>query len=130
MPLKNKSPDTLNPNPEPGCFTVLEAGRCLIVTQADGTTEGFPLTWLYRWQWRQQSAEELLTLTLTEHEVTVHGKNLEAMTESLSKSIGLHLSVKNDRYQSVHPSNEVLITRITIKPTAKSQSMPTHSDQG
>ena len=129
MPLKNKFPDVINPSPEPGCCTVIENGRCLSLTQANGATEGFPLTWLYRWQWQKQTTDELLILTLTEHEVMIYGKNLELITEPLSKSTGLHLRVKEDRYQSLLQSDANLITHITIKPNAKSQSIPAQSDQ-
>lgn len=129
MPLKSKFPDAVNPSLEPGCCTVIENGRCLILTQKNGATEGFPLTWLYRWQWKKQTTDELLILTLTEHEVMIHGKNLELITELLSKSTGLHLKVKEDRYQSLLQSDVNLITHITIKPNAKPQSIPTQSDQ-
>ncbi len=129
MPLKGKFPDAVNPNPDPGCCTVIENGRCLILTLANGATEGFPLTWLYRWQWKKQTTDELLILTLTEHEVMIHGKNLELITEPLSKSTGLHLRVKEDRYQSLLQPDAKLITHITIKPTTKAQSIPAQSDQ-
>jgi len=129
MPLKSKFPDVINPSPEPSCCTVIENGRCLILTQANGATEGFPLTWLYRWQWKKQTTDELLILTLTEHEVMINGKNLELITEPLSKSTGLHLRVKEDRYQSLLQPDANLITHITIKPNAKAQSIPRQSDR-
>ena len=129
MPLKSKYPDTVSPSPEPGCCTVIENGHSLILTQANGATEGFPLTWLYRWQWKKQTTDELLILTLTEHEVMIHGKNLELITEPLSKSTGLHLRVKEDLYQSLLQPDANPITQITIKPNAKSQSIPAQSDQ-
>ena len=129
MPLKSKFPDGSLPSPEPGCCTGIENGRCLILTQANGATEGFPLTWLYRWQWQKQTTDELLILTLTEHEVTIQGKNLEPITEPLSKSTGLHLRVKEDRYQSLLQPHATLITHITIRPNTKAQSIPTLSEQ-
>lgn len=129
MSLKSKFPDAGLPSPEPYCCTGIENGRCLILTQANGATEGFPLTWLYRWQWKKQTTDELLILTLTEHEVTIQGKNLELITEPLSKSTGLHLRVKEDRYQSLLQPHATLITHITIRPNTKAQSIPTHYDQ-
>lgn len=129
MPLKSKFPDAENLNPEPSCCTVIENGRCLILTQASGASEGFPLTWLYRWQWKKQTTDELLILTLTEHEVMIHGTNLELITESLSKGNGLHLRVKDERYQSLLQSNAILIAYITIKPNTKAQTIPPTSDQ-
>lgn len=128
MSLKSKFPDASRPSPEPGCCTVIENGRCLILTQANGATEGFPLTWLYRWQWKKQTTDELLILTLTEHEVTIQGKNLELITEPLSKSTGLHLRVKEDRYQSLLQPDANLITDIEIKPNTKAHSIPATSD--
>jgi hypothetical protein len=128
MPLKSKFPDAGYPTPEPGCCTVIENGRCLILTQTNGATVGFPLTWLYRWEWKKQTPDELLILTLTEHEVMIHGKNLELISEPLSKSTGLHLRVKEDRYQSLLQPDAILITRITIGPNEEAQSTPTTSD--
>ena len=86
----------------------------------------FALIPLFVWK---QTTDELLILTLTEHEVMIHGKNLELITEPLSKSTGLHLRVKEDRYQSLLQPDANLITQITIKPNAKSQSIPAQSDQ-
>ena len=129
MPLKTKFAEAINPSLEPSCCTVIENGRSLILTQANGATEGFPLTWLYRWQWKKQTTDELLILTLTEHEVMIHGKNLELITESLSKSTGLHLRAKEDRYQSLVQPDANLITHIVIKPNTKAQSIPANSDQ-
>ncbi len=129
MPLKSKVPDTVSQTSGPGCCTVIENGRCLILTPTNGATEGFPLTWLYRWQWKKQTTDEVLILTLTEHEVTIHGKNLEPITDSLSKSTGLHFKVIADRYQSLLPSDSILITHIIINPHAKDPSIPAHADQ-
>lgn len=129
MPLKTKFPDASYPSPEPGCCTVIENGRCIILTLANGATEGFPLTWLYRWQWKKQTTDELMILTLTEHEVTIHGKNLELITEPLSKSTALHLRVKDERYQSLLQPHAPLITHITIRPNTNAQSIPTLSEQ-
>ena len=54
-------------SPDPGCCQSDDRHRTLVLTQLDGSTEGFPLTWLYRWQWRKELGHEVLTLTLTEH---------------------------------------------------------------
>ncbi len=129
MPLKSKFPDAVNPSPEPGCCTVIENGRCLILTQQNGATEGFPLTWLYRWQWKKQTTDELLILTLTEHEVMIHGKDLERIIEFLSKGTGLHLKVKDDRYQGLLRPNETHITHITVQPQEKAHPSPHQQDQ-
>ena len=129
MPLKSKFPNTVIPSPEPGCCTVIENGRCLILTQQNGATEGFPLTWLYRWQWKKQTTDELLILTLTEHEVMIHGKNLERIIEFLSTGTGLHLTVKDDRYQGLLRPNETHITHITVQPHEKARPSPHQQDQ-
>jgi len=103
MPLKPKLLDAADanlprflPSSEPGCCTSEDDHRCLILTQLDGTIEGFPLTWLYRWQWRSSATHELLILTLTEHEVTIHGKHLDKVAKLLSDGKGLHLQIKDD----------------------------------
>jgi hypothetical protein len=112
----------LSPTPEPGCCTSEDHHRCLILTQLNGAAEGFPLTWLYRWQWKQSATHELLILTLTEHEVTIHGKHLDGVAELLSNGKGLHLRIKDTRYQSLMRPTEILITAITIQPISKNQS--------
>ena len=122
MPLKSKFPEEWPSNPEADCFTTAESSRSLVFTQADGATEGFPLTWLYRWQWKKHTAHEVLILTLTEHEVAIHGKKLTGIIEPLIKGIGLHLTVKEERYQGLLMPYETLITQIEIQPHEKTQS--------
>ena len=119
-----------SPTPEPGCCTSEDNHRCLILTQLNGAAEGFPLTWLYRWQWKQSATQELLILTLTEHEVTIHGKHLENVAELLSNGKGLHLRIKDSRYQSLMRPTEILITTITTQLISKhepSQKTEPHS---
>ncbi len=128
MTLKPKSPDTAEANlprfltsSEPGCCTSEDNHRCLILTQLNGAAEGFPLTWLYRWQWRSSATHELLILTLTEHEVTIHGKHLDKVAKLLSDGKGLHLQIKDARYQSLMRPHEILITTITVQPNSKKE---------
>ena len=106
-------------SPEPGCFRYDDRHRSLILTQLDGTTEGYPLTWLYRWRWHKGPAHEVLALTLTEHEVTIRGKNLEYILEHLQSNHGLHLRVKDDRYLSLEGKGSVQISAIMIEPNAQ-----------
>jgi hypothetical protein len=41
------------------------AGHGLSLDCHEGhTTEGFPLTWIYRWQWRKDASQEEIVLTL------------------------------------------------------------------
>jgi len=104
---------------DPGCCHSDDRHRSLVLTQLDGTTEGFPLTWLYRWRWCQCPTHEILTLTLTEHEVTIHGKNLDDILEHLRNNHGLHLRVKDDRYLSLQGKHAAQISTITIQPNAR-----------
>lgn len=131
MTLKPKSPDEpvprfpsreLSPLPEAGCLSTDDHHRSLLLTQPDGSTQGFPLTWLYRWQWREHATTETLTLMLTEHVITVHGKHLARIIEPLSKGTGIHLREKDARYQSQLRPNETLISDITVLPHATEQS--------
>ena len=126
MALKPKLLDTAEanlprflPSSEPGCCTSEDNHRSLILTQLNGYQEGFPLTWLYRWRWKQSATHEQLTITLTEHEVTIHGKHLDNVAELLSNGKGLHLRIKDTRYQSLMRPTEILITTITIQPISK-----------
>jgi hypothetical protein len=127
MSLKPKLPDPAEvqlprflPDAEPGCCTSEDNHRCLILTQLDGTVEGFPLTWLYRWQWQPTALSERLIVSLTDHEVTVRGKHLDRVAELLGNGKGLRLQIKDTRYQSLLRPTEILITTITIQPNAKS----------
>ena len=137
LTLKPKSPGASGANarhelsslPEYDCCVPNEHQRSLILTQADGATGGFPLTWLYRWQWKKPATHELLTITLTEHEVTIHGKNLERIIEFLGKGTGLHLKVKDDRYQGLLRPNETHITHITVQPHEKAHPSAHQQDQ-
>jgi hypothetical protein len=101
---------------DPGCCQADDRHRSLVLTQLDGTTEGFPLTWLYRWQWRKESNCEVLTLTLTEHQVTIHGKHLDRITEHLRNNHGLHLQIKDERYFGMIGRDPIRISTITIQP--------------
>ena len=100
---------------DPGCCQSDDRHRTLILTQLDGTTDGFPLTWLYRWQWRKEPSHEVLTLTLTEHQVILHGKHLDRIIEHLRNNHGLHLQIKDDRYFSMTGKDPIRISTITIQ---------------
>lgn len=112
-------PRTLSARPEPGCFTGSESHRSLVLTPWDGGTDAFPLTWLYRWNWKILPTHELLKITLTEHEVTISGLNLGLAVEYLTTGKGFHLQVKDDRYQSLLGPHALRITSITIQPHAR-----------
>lgn len=129
MPPRSKFPDSLGRSPESVCYTVLEHARSLILTQADGATEGFPLTWLYRWQWKKETTDELLILTLSEHEAIIRGKNLEILLEALGRNTGLHLRAREERYQSLLLPHETLISCITVRPIATAPTQPMPADQ-
>lgn len=128
MSLKPTLPDSVDvplprlpPDDEPDCCTSADSHRCLILTRQDGGVEGFPLTWLYRWQWHPSAPQERLNISLTEHEVTVCGKHLDRVAELLSNGKGLQLQIRDARYQSLLRPSEILITSITIQPHAKSE---------
>ena len=104
---------------DPGCCDSSDRHRSLVLTQLDGTTEGFPLTWLYRWRWRKLPDREVLTLTLTEHEVTIDGEHLDRILEHLQDNHGLHLKIRDDRYFTLRGKNELRISTIKIQPNAK-----------
>jgi hypothetical protein len=114
---------------EADCCTNDEHHRCLILTQADGASEGFPLTWLYHWEWMTRGTHEQLVITLTDHEATIRGKNLSRIIEALSKGTGLHLRVRDERYQSLVRTNALLITHITVQPHTRHSASSPHETQ-
>ena len=134
--LKPKSPRTIRDDAagpaferELECYTTDDHHRCIILTQADGATEGFPLTWLYHWEWISQGTYEQLVITLTDHEATIRGKNLSRIIEALSKGTGLHLRVRDERYQSLVRTNALLITHITVQPHTRHSASSPHETQ-
>ena len=108
-----------SPSLDLGCCQSDDRHRTLVLTQLDGTTEGFPLTWLYRWQWRKELGHEVLTLTLTEHKVTIHGRHLDRIMEHLSNNHGLHLQIKDERYFNLVKRDVIRISAITVQPNAQ-----------
>lgn len=101
------------------CYTEIEHGKSILLTQTNGAIDGFPLTWLYRWQWSEQTTGEQIVITLTEHEILIQGKNLEPITALLTKGTGLHLRMIDERYQTMLSPNATLITKLTVKSLAK-----------
>lgn len=120
MPLKMKS--VSGSVAESGlvrCYTEIEHSKSILLTEANGAIDGFPLTWLYRWQWNEQTTGEQIVITLTEHEILIQGKNLEPITALLTKGTGLHLRMIDERYQTMLSPNATLITQLTVKPLTK-----------
>lgn len=96
----------------------------LIFTQADASTIGFPLSWLYRFDYRNDSRGEVLTLHLTEHLVTVVGQMLGMAVGQLQQGEGFHLSEVPERYKGLLRNEDAHIASITIEPVIK----PTHGN--
>lgn len=91
----------------------------LIFTQADASTIGFPLSWLYRFDYRKDSRGEVLTLHLTEHLVTVVGRMLGMAVGQIQQGEGFHLSEMPERYQGLQRKEGAHIASITIEPVTK-----------
>ena len=90
----------------------------LVFTLADGTTTGFPLSWLYCFDYRKDEAGERFLLHLTDHRVTVQGKGLMTLEDHLKNGEGFHLSELPDRYLSIRRSDKANIDHIAIEPMA------------
>ena len=124
-PADGKSTSTTSSTSrEPGCCDYNDRHHCLTLTQLDGTTEGFPLTWIYRWQWRKDASQEEVILTLTEHQITVRGRNLTPILDHLSANIGFHLRIKADRYLKLQGPRVTLIYEITTQNLTRNQAPP------
>lgn len=91
----------------------------LIFTQADASTIGFSLSWLYRFEYRKVGRDEKLTLQLTEHLVTVTGRMMGIAVWQLQQGEGFHLSEVADRYQGLQRKEDAHIASITIEPLLK-----------
>jgi hypothetical protein len=105
---------------EPECCQVNDRHRTLVLTQLDGSVVSFPLTWIYRWQRPRDATHEVLTVALTEHQVTVHGHHLDRVSDQLCNLRGLHLYAKDNRYLSVTSKDSIRISAITITPHPRS----------
>jgi hypothetical protein len=92
----------------------------LVLTQLDGSVVSFPLTWIYRWQRPRDATHEVLTVALTEHQLTVHGHHLDRVSDQLCNLRGLHLYAKDNRYLSVTSKDSIRISAITITPHPRS----------
>lgn len=88
-------------------------------TQADGTTVGFPLSWLYQFDYRRNERGETFVLHLTEHVVTVTGRTLSVLEDQLKKGEGFHVSEPAERYASIQLNEQAHIASITIEPLVK-----------
>lgn len=120
MPLKMKSVSgSVAESERVRCCTEIEHSKSILLTEANGAIDGFPLTWLYRWQWNEETTGEQIVITLTEHEILIQGKNLEPITALLSKGTGLHLRMMDERYQTMLSPQATLITKLTVKPLTK-----------
>ncbi|MDI1336455.1 MAG: hypothetical protein PSU94_09780 [Lacunisphaera sp.] len=91
----------------------------LIFTQADASTMGFSLSWLYRFEYRKDGRGEKLTLQLTEHLVTVTGRMMGNAVWQLQQGEGFHLSEGPERYEGLHRNEDAHIASITIEPMTK-----------
>ena len=117
MDLKPRRPGEANAQPARLERPQFEECRGhLVFTLADGATAGFPLSWLYRFDYRKDQAGERFSLHLTEHRVTVQGKGLAILEERLKDGAGFHLSELPDRYLSIKRSDKAHIDHITIEP--------------
>ncbi len=96
-----------------------ECRGLLMFTQADGTTVGFPLSWLYQFDYRKDERGETFVLHLTEHVVTVTGRTLGVLEDQLKKGEGFHVSEPAERYASIQRNEQAQIASITIEPLVK-----------
>lgn len=91
----------------------------LIFTQTDNRTTGFPIAWLYRFDYLKTDRGEQLTLHLTEHLVTVAGRTLDMLGHQLKQGEGFHVSELLERYQGLQRHERAHIASITIEPVIK-----------
>ncbi len=91
----------------------------LIFTLADNHTIGFPIAWLYRFDYRKDDFKQQLTLHLTEHLVTVVGRTMDVLGHQLTQGEGFHVSEMSERYLGIQRNERAHIASITIEPVVK-----------
>lgn len=118
MALKHLSDRPPPPLPGPECYEPLRGA--IVLVKANGTTTGFPLTWLYQWHLKPASvSSDTLTLFLTDHQVTVEGQCLAPLGELLEQNAGFRLTERTERYRSLKEIKEIYISNIFIRPNQK-----------
>ena len=93
-----------------------DSRHLLLFTQADGTTTGFPITWLYQVRRETRAGQDRLTIFLTEHRVTLEGRMMDRLLDQLRIGEGFHASERPERYASIQRSEDAYISKITIEP--------------
>ena len=96
-----------------------ECRSLLAFTRADGRTTGFPLSWLYRFDYRKDEGDEQFTLLLTEHRVTITGLGLGALEDQLKKGEGFHVMELPERYTGIQRNEKAHVTSIAIEAVTK-----------
>ena len=119
MDLSPKSGHESKPKTQLGHDQYQASRNMLIFTQADASTIGFPLSWLYRFEYRKDGRGDKLTLQLTEHLVTVTGRMMSIVLWQLQQGEGFHLSEVPERYQGLQRNADAHIASITIEPVTK-----------
>lgn len=95
--------------------SALSAARAFFAfTVAEGKTIGFPLSWLYRYEYAEDGDLETLLLYFGEHRVAVRGCPLRELQDHLHNGEGFHLRVTADRYQAIQQMEKSYIQSIEI----------------
>jgi hypothetical protein len=97
-----------------GYSALSEARAFFAFTVAAGKTVGFPLSWLYRYEYCEDDDLETMRLYFGEHRVVVRGCPLRELQEHLHKGQGFHLRVTADRYQAMQQMEKSYIQSIEI----------------
>ena len=124
MALKPRHPDqSLTPPPTLAGPFFEHCRTLLVFTLADRRTVGFPLSWLYQYDYRRGEEADTFTLVLTEHRITVAGLHLGAMEDRLQEGEGFRAKELPARYQGTLRPGEPHISRITIEPPAATRTL-------
>ncbi len=92
------------------------SGRTLLeFTLADGTTCGFPLSWLYRYEHVPEEDGERLVLQFAEHRVTIRGQPLDQLQRCLHNGEGFHVYETPQRYLTIKREAKSFIESILIE---------------
>lgn len=117
MSVKSALPKAASPAPASlDSFCYGESRHLLLFTQADGTTTGFPITWLYQIRRETCAGQDRLTIFLTEHRVMLEGRMMDRLLDQLRMGEGFHASERPERYASIRRSEDAYISKITIEP--------------
>jgi hypothetical protein len=114
----NTEPNPLHQpdNPPSPSTETWPVGPNIVLRKSNGTVLGWPRFSLGHWSCTPIPSGDQLTLSFTEHTVTVTGRSLRSLLTILEQGQGLHLLEYGECHESALDSMEPFIRSATVEP--------------